>query len=45
MADGGVGIHVIQELLGHSSIATTRQCLGVGITNMREAVRDLSRSY
>lgn len=45
LAEGGTGIHVIQELLGHSSIATTRVYLGVGIKNMREAVRGLSKAY
>lgn len=35
LADQGTGLHVIQELLGHSSIATTRAYLGVGVKNMR----------
>lgn len=45
LADQGVGLHVIAELMGHASISTTRAYLGVGVKNMRDAVRGLSQAY
>lgn len=37
-ADNGMGIRVIQELLGHSSITSTEVYVGVTMDKMREAV-------
>src|SRR6266540_872987 len=38
MSDQGVNIRVIQELLGHSSVATTEIYTGVGMSALKEAV-------
>jgi site-specific recombinase XerD len=38
LSENGVNIRVIQELLGHSSVATTEIYTGVGMNALREAV-------
>ena len=43
LSERGVSLPVIQELLGHANIATTRKYIGVGMGSMRQAVGLLVR--
>lgn len=45
LADQDVNLAIIQELLGHSDISTTRKYIGVGMGNMTKAVRALAKAY
>jgi integrase len=45
LADQGVNLAVIQELLGHTDISTTRKYIGVGMGNMTDAVKVLAKAY
>jgi len=45
MLDRGANLKVIQELLGHSSLAVTEKYLGCGYGNLRQAVSTLDGAY
>ena len=45
LSDRGVNLPVIQELLGHADITTTRKYIGVGMGNMQKAVGLLAKAF
>lgn len=45
LSERGVGLPVIQELLGHADISTTRKYIGVGMNSLRDATTALARAY
>jgi len=45
LADRGINLAVIQELLGHADISTTRKYIGVGMKNMQNAVNVLNNAF
>lgn len=45
LADSGVGIFIIQDLLGHASIATTRAYIPTSVKHMRDAVGRVGSAY
>jgi site-specific recombinase XerD len=45
LSDRGVNLPVIQELLGHADITTTRKYIGVGMGNMQKAVKLFANAY
>jgi integrase/recombinase XerD len=45
LSSNGVGLPVIQELLGHADISTTRKYIGVGMGSLTNAVQTLAKTF
>jgi integrase/recombinase XerD len=45
LSERGISLPVIQELLGHADISTTRKYIGVGMSSLQDATRVLAGAY
>jgi integrase/recombinase XerD len=45
LSEQGISLPVIQELLGHADISTTRKYIGVGMSSLQDATRVLAGAY